>query len=534
MTALLVLLGLAGCLVRQCAAAPPADQGSATGQPAALPSGYSGGSTPINGGPKPAAPPSPAAAPAVPQATPGTQSAPPTASAVEEQTSGQDKMTCVRLNIQHLDIGIPLPLLGKNLAVVPAIDGHKCVGLNGVSAASATFAGKGLKSFQIEAALNCNLPFREGTTFSSELLSLRLGTAAERRLLVTIKQGEAEPPMAVFSLAGPKFATDMYCSSKPLRWKEDQPDATTNLLVKKEAGAIRFEYDGELVCTSPLDPNLPLTTFSAPLTNNGRVYNMVLTQLPDTLPGATPSGQAAGEAREQPISSADMSQANGLTRIDLTKLTPGTPTGSLGKNLIVLGDEEGKYIASATPEGSYVLLPVQDTGKDFSVGILIKNAFVLNTRSGSTDRFFLFRINYKNGISELYAINLTRSPDIVWRSRYFISRSGQDKMDWTVGTDYRPWNNALDFNEYKVIKEKELIRFFVNGEFIRSEKTLGDVLASVKVDLRANERLYDIIVRDLAVAGPEQKNGPGAKDPKHGDSRQEDGQAATPAKGNGP
>ncbi|MHC1711429.1 MAG: hypothetical protein AB9872_04675 [Solidesulfovibrio sp.] len=438
------------------------------------------------------------------------------------------------LNIQHLDIGMPLPVFGKNLAVVPAQDGHKCVGLNGVNASEASFSGKGFKNFQIDAAINFNFPFREGKTFSKELLSLRLGTSAQRTFMVTIKQGEAEPPMAVFSLAGPKLAPDMFCTTKPLRWKEDMPDATTKLLVKKETGAIRFEYNGELVCTSPLDPSLPLTGFSAPLAVNARIYDMALTQLPDAgAPGASDPGHTAtAEGQEQAFPSAEIGQSNGVTHFDLSKLSSGTPVGALGKNLVVLDDEEGKYIASAAPEGSYVLFPGQ-TGKDFSVGILIKNAFVLNKRNENTDRFFLFRVNYKNGIRELYAISLTRTSDLIWRSRYFISRGGADSMDWSVATDYRPWNNAIDFNEYKVIKEKNLLRFFVNGEFIRSEKTLGDAFESVKVDLRGNERLYDIIVRDLAIAGPEQKSGPGTKERSLSDAPKGNGQATAPVKGKG-
>jgi hypothetical protein len=559
--ALALLLGLTGCtsvqegyarfletfrggdkagMTGQAAGDAPAD-GAAKPAPAAAGSG----GTPIN---RPSPPPAAAAGQAgQPDATapdkassadqggPEAEKEAPDTSGAMAQTPGANSTLRVGLNIQHLDIGMPLPVFGKNLAVVPALDGHKCVGLNGVNASQASFTGKNFKNFKIEANINYNFPLREGHSFKTELLSLRLGTSAERTFVVTITQGEAEPPMAVFSLAGPSLAPDMFCSPKPLRWKEDQPDATSALVVKKEAGSIRFEYGGDLICTSPLDPSLTLTSFAAPLAGTARIYDMAVIKLPDaTAPGAHAPGQAATEeAQEQPFPAAETTHANGVTRFDLTKMTPGSPVGGLGKNLIVLDDEEGKYVASSSPEGSYVLLPAE-TGQDFSVSIIIKNAFVLSDRTDRTNHFFLFRVNYKNGVKELYTTDITRPANSVWRNRYYISRSGPDLMDWTASTDYRPWNNALDFNEYKVIKDKDLIRFFFNGEFIRSEKTMGDVLESVKVDLREHERLYNIIARDVAVTGQEQKGGPWVKERRLDDARDQGDKAAAPAKGDKP
>lgn len=435
------------------------------------------------------------------------------------QTPDADRTVRVGLNIQHLGIGIPLPTFGKNLAVVPAPDGHRCVGLNGVRDSEVYFKGKHFRDFKIEARMQYNFPLREGTTFKSRLLSMRLGDSAERSFDVTISQGEAEPPMALFSVSGPALAPDMFCSTRPIRWREDMPDATTLLRIQKEAGSIRFEYDGQLVCTSPLDPTLTLSRFSVPLVGDGRIYDMALYLL-DTDPtveaakgkkGRAAKGKAGGtaingrgateEAQEEPFPAAEIAHDDGLTHLDLKRLSPGSPVGGVGKNLIVLHDEEGKYLASASPQGSYVLLPAT-TGKDFTIRILIKNAFVLSDRTGRTDHFFLFRINYKNGVKELFTTDITRPTNILYRNRYYISRSGPDMMDWTAATDYRPWNNALDFNEYKIVKQQGLIRFFFNGEFVRSEKSMGDLLESVKVDLREHERLYDIRVRDSVETGP--------------------------------
>lgn len=534
--------------------APTASSGASPAAPAgaATPTGTGGsGGTPATTTTAAPAPPSAAAPPAAGAVTtagsggtpinkpsPAPTTAPKDASAEEakaqeedpngpmSQTPGADRTLRVGLNIQHLGIGIPLPTFGKNLAVVPAPDGHRCVGLNGVNESTVAFKGKHFRNFKIEAQMNYNYPYQEGTTFKRHLLTMRLGDSAERSFDVTISQGEAEPPMAVFSVSGPALAPDMFCSPKPIRWREDMPDATTHLRIKKEAGSIRFEYDDQLVCTSPLDPNLTLTGFSVPLTGNARVYDMALILLPDTPPtaeaakgtagapgaGTKASGAADGstaingrgateEAQEEPFPAAEIARADGLTHIDLKRLSTGSPVGGIGKNLIVLDDEEGKYVASASPQGSYVLLPAA-TGKNFTVSILIKNAFVLSERTGRTDHFFLFRVNYKNGVKELYTTDITRPSNILYRNRYYISRSGPDMMGWTAATDYRPWNNALDFNEYKIIKEKNLLRFFFNGEFIRSERTMGDVLESVKVDLREHERLYDIRVQDTDEAGP--------------------------------
>ncbi len=185
-------------------------------------------------------------------------------------------------------------------------------------------------------------------------------------------------------------------------------------------------------------------------------------------------------------------------------------------------------MASTSPKGSNVLFPAPPV-EDFSVDILIRNAFDLSEREGRTDRFFLFTINYKSGIKEVYTLNLTRNENYVWHSRYFISRSGPKIMAWTAATDYRPWNNSLDFNEYKVIKEKGLLRFFFNGEFIRNETSKGDAVESVKVNLRENERLYDVIVRDLAVAGKESKK-PTIREHKLKDARKEGAETQAPPK----
>ena len=212
-------------------------------------------------------------------------------------------------------------------------------------------------------------------------------------------------------------------------------------------------------------------------------------------------GGATEEAQEQPFPDTEIARADGMTRINLQRLSSGSPVGGVGRNLIVLADDEGKYVTPTSPAGAYVLLPAT-TGKDFAISILIKNAFVLSDRTGRTDHFFLFRVNYQNGVKELYTTDITRPSNILYRNRYYISRSGPDMMGWTAATDYRPWNNALDFNEYRIVKEKNLLRFFFNGEFIRSERTMGDTLRAVKVDLREHERLYDIRVEDTTAIGP--------------------------------
>ncbi|WP_428560324.1 MAG: hypothetical protein ACP59X_16310 [Solidesulfovibrio sp. DCME] len=405
------------------------------------------------------------------------------------------------LNIQHLDIGVPLDQFGPSLAVVPAEDGHKCLGLNGVEDSVAHFPGMDFKTFEINTKIAYNFPIHEGGTVTARLMTFTLGPTAQRRLAVTITQAEAEPPMARFSLAGPSLAPDMLCSKKPVRWREDLPGAVSDLVVKKEAAGLRFEYDGQLICTSPLDPSLALTEFTADLVNaRTLVSDVTLTRLPDTPePGSPHPGQFyTAEALGQPLPPATISHKDGLTRIDVSRLSSGMPVGTFNQNLVVLDDEEGKYVASTSPQGSDVLFPV-DAATDYSVDILIKNAFVLSERNNRTDSFFLFTISYKNGIKEIYTVNLSRNDKFVWNSRYFINRMGGEAMNWTVSTDYRPWNNALDFNEYKVIKEKDLVRFFFNGEFVRNERTMGDAITAVKVVLRQNERLYDVLVRDLSI-----------------------------------
>lgn len=435
------------------------------------------------------------------------------------------------LNIQHLAVGMPLDQFGPNLAVLPAEDGHKCVGLNGVADSVAHFPGMDFKTFTINAKIAYNFPIHEGGRVAARLMTFTLGPAAERRLTVSITQAEAEPPMARFSLSGPSLAPDMLCAKKPVRWREDLSGAVSDLVIKKEAAGLRFEYDGQLICTSPLDPSLTLTAFATDLVNaRTLIADMTLTRLPDTpQPGSPHPGHFySTEALGQPFPPASLSHNDGLTRIDVSRLSTGMPIGAFNQNLVVLGDEEGKYVASTAPTGSDLLFPVE-AATDYSVDILIKNAFVLSDRNNRTDSFFLFTIAYKNGIKEVYSVNLTRNDKFVWNSRYFISRIGGDTMNWTVSTDYRPWNNALDFNEYKVIKEKNLVRFFFNGEFIRNERTLGDAITSVKVVLRQNERLYDVLVRDLERIRENKDNkGNNAVSKEHGRN-----EATPPPAGNG-
>lgn len=445
-----------------------------------------------------------------PQATTAAKGAPKGAdpgNALAE-TSEASVTTQVRLNIQHLDIGIPLDFFGENLAVVPAGDGHKCVGLNGVNFSRAFFTGKDFKNFTLEAKVDYAFPIAEGRTVNAELLSLLLGATIRRTLSVTITQQLAEPPMAVFSLGAGQYASQMQCSPRPVRWKEDIPGFITNLTVTKNGGSLDFAYNGETVCTAPVSPpSLTLNEFSATLENQARIYDMVLTKNGDSdIPGVpSATGPATEAAQEQPFPVAETAHADGETRFNLSKLPTGAPIGGFGRNLIVMQDEEGKYVASTAKDGTYVLLPA-DPAKNFSASFLVKNAFTRSDRSGDTSQFFLFTLNYKNGISEMFTLNLTRPDGTNWQSRYFISRSGPpDVMSWTDSTDYRAWDNALDFNEYKVIKEKNLIRFFFNGEFIRSQKTLGDAFASIRVNLRPGERLYDVIVRDLNLCAPPPK-----------------------------
>jgi hypothetical protein len=218
-------------------------------------------------------------------------------------------------------------------------------------------------------------------------------------------------------------------------------------------------------------------------------YKVVNEALP---PAVSRPSEAADESRTPPPP-----PKPGVTCFEFHDQQLGSPSAKYGANVVLLRDDEGKYLSPTVHEGANIRLEAL-AGPKFSVRILAKNNFPLTRRQETVDRFFLFTLKYKNGTSELFRINLKQDTDFVWQSRYSISRSGPEIMNWTATTDFRPWNDAMNFNEYKVVHNGSHISFFVNGEFVRTETSRGDTLAAVEMPVRFEERLYDIIVQDMS------------------------------------
>lgn len=431
-----------------------------------------------------------------------------------------------RLDLSSYNIGSLLPRFGPVAVVLPDRDGKKGIGLNGLAQGEIDFPGQKLRDFALTVLTDYRLPIREGVNIEANLMTVLLGESTQRQLTVNLSQAEAEPPKAVFSLTGPQLAPGMFCYQVPMYWEEGQ---LTKLTLEKRSGSLRIIYNGKLLCTSPIDDKLTLTGYSVRLGADSVIHDVELLEVPTGYEVVTESlPPTVGE----PIEEAEPEKPGprpepepGVTSFDYYARSPGSPSKDYGANMVILRDEEGKYLTPTNAAGANVKL-VAPTGPRFSTDILVKNAFPLSESQNTTNRLFLFTLIYKNGVREVYSLTLVQDPNFIWQSSYTISRSGPDIMNWSATTDFRPWDNALNFNDYKVVKNGANLTFFFNGEFIRTEPSKGDALAAVEMPLRHEERLYDIVVRDLAIAGA--TAGPVAKDATRSTEPAESGPAEAP------
>jgi len=451
--------------------------------------------------------------------------------------------TLFDLDVSSFAIGTPLSEFGVELAVVAGRHGQKCLGLNGVQASQAIFRGHTPKDFECIVTADFNLPIDEGQTFSAQLLSLKLSDGLVRTVDITLSQEEAAPPQAFFSLAGPPLAPQKPCTNVAVPWKTNK---LTTLKLDKASGSLRIFYNDRLLCGSPIAENQALREFSVFLGPAAKIYDVMIRELspaemetplpvtastappaqsgsPSATPpaGSAPATAASGSptpapgattapgatATTQPPPTGDQGAVAplpaapprwldepGMTRFDLRIDTPGAVLTSYGDDVVVRRDNEGKYLAAPTQREVRVRYPVKG-GKDFKLDVIISNVFDLNIREGYVGRYNLFNIRYKNGVTDYFTINLFQDESFVWQSRYSISSVGPSSTD-RANTNFFPWDNGLNFNNYTVIKSPGMIKFFSNGEFVRTEPSQGDEMVSVEMPLRYNERLYNVIVRD--------------------------------------
>ncbi len=140
------------------------------------------------------------------------------------KTELDPKSVRFRLDLGDIERGMPLDDYGEDLAVVQGAKGQNVMGLNGVDGSVAEFPGCGLRNFELRAGLSFNFPVGEGMKpVSKTLLTMRLGESTRRKLKVEISQPEYSPPLATFSMGGPKLAPSMYCSPSYYIWETMDP-----------------------------------------------------------------------------------------------------------------------------------------------------------------------------------------------------------------------------------------------------------------------------------------------------------------------
>ncbi|WP_027183761.1 hypothetical protein [Desulfovibrio inopinatus] len=398
------------------------------------------------------------------------------------------------LDFNGLAIGTPLPQYGIDLAVVPADNTTLAMGLNGINQSVAVFDGHSLAHFRMSATVFYNFPdSADEETETLITFDLTEGVTRQLRAKLTTSPDDGKT-WALFALKGGTYAPDMLCGPQKILWKEGKPKT---IVLEKQQGALRYFVDDQLVCGSPVSDSAVMRDFTIHLSTGALVYSVELDALPKT------PTQTTAEPTRKPV---EQHGDNTFYRISMAGKNPGDPYTMYGSNLIVLRDDQGKYLGSASKDGSNIAFPVTTTDA-FGVDILTRNMFPLSDRVGWTDRFDLFTLIYKNGIKESYSLNVMEDENYQLMGRYFISRSGPNYTGYTSSTDWLPWVNAVDFNEFKVLKANGVIRLFYNGQFIRNEPTRGDSLIRVHIPLRYGDRLYDIIVAsNLSVAEEKERS----------------------------
>ncbi len=398
------------------------------------------------------------------------------------------------LDFNGLAIGSPLPQYGEDLAVVPADNTTLAMGLNGVNESIAIFDGHRLAHFRTSATVMFNFP-NSANEETETLISYDFSGDLTRQLRVKIETSAKDgKTWAFFSLRGGQYSPDMLCGPKKIRWDEGKPKT---IVLEKQQGALRFYVEDELVCGAPVSDSTVLRDFNIHMSYGALIYAVELDELPQT---PTPSSAAP---KRPPV---EQRGDDTVYRVSMADKKPGDPYTLYGPNIIVMRDEQGKYLACSSKDGSNLSFPATTTDA-FGVDILIRNQFPLSDRAGWTDRFALFTLVYKNGIKESFSLNVTEDENYQLAGRYFISRSGPNIMGYTSSTDWISWVNAVDFNEFKILKNNGIIRLFYNGKFIRNEPTKGDTLIGINIPLRYGDRLYDIIVAsNLSIAEEKERS----------------------------
>ncbi|MFW5488966.1 MAG: hypothetical protein ACNI3A_11230 [Desulfovibrio sp.] len=181
-------------------------------------------------------------------------------------------------------------------------------------------------------------------------------------------------------------------------------------------------------------------------------------------------------------------------QLDLKGQDAGDPVPEWGKDIGVFTDFQGKCLGSTAPKGATALFPLT-TGQDFDVSIFVANVFDLPQKPGKSARFPLFSLRYENGLWEDYSLIAGYDDKLQPQAVYRVG---------SIVTNTLPWIDAVNFNEYKVVKRGSLMKLFVNGQFVFYFSTGGNSLTGVRLLLPWKARLYDLVITEPGQAAVSQ------------------------------
>jgi len=218
---------------------------------------------------------------------------------------------------------------------------------------------------------------------------------------------------------------------------------------------------------------------------NNDVYclNMQLEVAPLELMPHLPDSKAKAAAPQGPETLASTSQAS--WSLNLTSYSEGQPAPDFGKNLQVYNDPNGKSLGPVSREGALAVIPVTSSN-DFALRVLVARTLSYDFLYSETIEFLRFHFANKKWEQVAFVMSMDdkNSPVAYYQSRLQASETF-------------PWDMAVNFNDCYLIKQNGQIRFFFNGRFVLAYPTEGTSLTEVRVPLQWDDRLYNVLVKNL-------------------------------------
>lgn len=171
--------------------------------------------------------------------------------------------------------------------------------------------------------------------------------------------------------------------------------------------------------------------------------------------------------------------------LDLSKYRVGDLAPAFGKNIAVYSDVDGKSLGCNLRTGTVAVIPLKGKS-DFYCSVLLRKKVAYDFTHSTIIE--LFTMHYKNQKYEPYSFKITLDSQGL-PIAYFRS--------WTNSTDYFPWTNATNFNDFHIVKKGKTIKLFYNGTFLYTFPAQGDAPVFVRVPLQWDDRLYNVVIYNM-------------------------------------